>query len=138
MIPNTSDENINRKIAVILVADVVGYSKHMEKDENSTLRAYSECEQILKHLLERKQGMIFNTAGDSVLVEFSSAVNAVECAVDFQDKIEQRGKKEDEVFKVKISFYSELIQSLESIEKDREIDEEELHKYKLFFQYSLQ
>lgn len=46
----------------------------------------------------------------------------------FQDKIEQRGKKEDEVFKVKISFYSELIQSLESIEKDREIDEEELHK----------
>ena len=46
-----SDENINRKIAVILVADVVGYSKHMEKDENSTLRAYSECEQILKHLL---------------------------------------------------------------------------------------
>ena len=95
-----SDENINRKIAVVLVADVVGYSKHMEKDENSTLRAYSECEQILKHLLERKQGMIFNTAGDSVLVEFSSAVNAVECAVDFQDKIEQRNKSSETTTKL--------------------------------------
>ena len=50
-----SEENINRKIAVILVADVVGYSKHMEKDENSTLTAYSECEQILKYFLEQKQ-----------------------------------------------------------------------------------
>ena len=95
-----SDENINRKIAVILVADVVGYSKHMEKDENSTLRAYSECEQILKHLLERKQGMIFNTAGDSVLVEFSSAVNAVECAVDFQNKIEQRNQSSETTTKL--------------------------------------
>ena len=66
-----SEENINRKIAVILVADVVGYSKHMEKDENLTLKAYSECEQILKPLLEQKQGMIFNTAGDSVLIAVS-------------------------------------------------------------------
>ena len=83
---------INRKVSVILAADVVGYSKHMEKDENSTLKAYSECEQILKPLLEQNQGMIFNTAGDSVLIEFSSAVNAVECAVDFQNKIEQRNQ----------------------------------------------
>ena len=43
-----SDIDPNRKIAVILVADVVGYSKHMEHDENSTLQAYSECEKILK------------------------------------------------------------------------------------------
>ena len=39
---------IDRKIAVILVADVVGYSKHMERDENATLRAYAECEKLLK------------------------------------------------------------------------------------------
>ena len=77
----------NRKIAVILVADVVGYSKHMEKDENATLQAYSECEKILKGLLEKRQGLIFNTAGDSVLAEFNSAVNAVECAVEFQNKM---------------------------------------------------
>ena len=95
-----SEENINRKIAVIVVADVVGYSKHMEKDENSTLKAYSECEQILKPLLEQKQGMIFNTAGDSVLIEFSSAVNAVEFAVDFQNKIEQRNQSSETTTKL--------------------------------------
>ena len=89
-----SDEVINRKIAVILVADVVGYSKHMEKDEDATLKAYSECEKILKGLLDKRQGSIFNTAGDSVLAEFSSAVNAVECAVEFQNKIKERNQSE--------------------------------------------
>ena len=87
-----SDEVINRKIAVILVADVVGYSKHMEKDEDATLKAYSECEKILKGLLDKRQGSIFNTAGDSVLAEFPSAVNAVECAVEFQNKIKERNQ----------------------------------------------
>ena len=43
----------NRKIAVIFVADVVGYSKHMEKDEDATLKAYGECEKILKKLLKK-------------------------------------------------------------------------------------
>ena len=41
---------INRKIAVIFVVDVVGYSKHMEVDENGTVRSYNECEKILKKL----------------------------------------------------------------------------------------
>lgn len=89
-----SDEVIDRKIAVILVADVVGYSKHMEKDEDATLKAYFECEKILKSLLDKRQGSIFNTAGDSVLAEFPSAVNAVECAVEFQNKIRERNQSE--------------------------------------------
>ena len=80
----------SRKIAVIFVADVVGYSKHMEKDEDATLKAYSECEKILKKLLKKYVGSIFNTGGDSALVEFPSAVNAVECAVDFQNEIKER------------------------------------------------
>ena len=80
----------NRKIAVIFVADVVGYSKHMEKDEDATLKAYDVCEKILKKLLKKYVGSIFNTGGDSALVEFQSAVNAVECAVDFQNEIKER------------------------------------------------
>ena len=84
-----SDEEIERKIAVIFATDVVGYSKHMEKDEDETLKAYSECEGILKDLLDQRQGSIFNTAGDSVLAEFTSAVNAAECAVEFQNKIKE-------------------------------------------------
>ena len=87
-----SDVDTNRKIAVILVADVVGYSKHMEEDEKATLEAYSECESLLNELLEKRNGSIFNTAGDSVLVEFTSAVNAVEFAVEFQNKIMERNK----------------------------------------------
>ena len=81
---------IDRKIAVILVADVVGYSKHMEKDENATIKNYSACEKILNNLLKKYKGSVFNTGGDSVLVEFPSAVNAVECGVAFQNDIKKR------------------------------------------------
>jgi hypothetical protein len=66
----TMISEIDRKIAVILVADVVGYSKHMERDENTTLKAYAECEKILKTCLKKYKGSIFNTAGDSALAEF--------------------------------------------------------------------
>ena len=85
-----AEPEIDRKIAVIFVADVVGYSKHMEKDENATFKAYGECEKILNKLLKKYKGSVFNTAGDSVLAEFPSAVNAVECAVDFQNEIKER------------------------------------------------
>ena len=81
---------IDRKIAVIFVADVVGYSKHMERDENATIKSYNACEKILNKLLKKYGGSVFNTAGDSVLAEFPSAVNAVECGVDFQNEINKR------------------------------------------------
>ena len=81
---------VDRKIAVILVADVVGYSKHMEADENATIGSYNDCEKILNKLLKKYKGSVFNTAGDSVLAEFPSAVNAVQCGVDFQSEIKKR------------------------------------------------
>ena len=84
--------DIDRKIAVIFVADVVGYSKHMEKDENATIKNYNACEKILNKLLKKYNGSVFNTAGDSVLAEFPSAVNAVECGVDFQNEIKKRNE----------------------------------------------
>ena len=93
---------VDRKIAVILVADVVGYSKHMEKDENATLKAYAECEKLLKACLKKYKGSIFNTAGDSALAEFPSAVNAVECGVAFQNDIKKRN--ESDKTEVKLEF----------------------------------
>ena len=93
---------IDRKIAVILVADVVGYSKHMERDENATLKAYAECEKILKTCLKKYKGSIFNTAGDSALAEFPSAVNAVECGVAFQNDIKKRNQSDKT--EVKLEF----------------------------------
>ena len=88
------NSEIDRKIAVIFVADVVGYSKHMEKDENATIRSYNACEKILNKLLKKYKGSVFNTAGDSVLAEFPSAVNAVECGVDFQNEIKKRNQSD--------------------------------------------
>ena len=93
---------IDRKIAVILVADVVGYSKHIERDENATLEAYAECEKILKTCLKKYKGSIFNTAGDSALAEFPSAVNAVECGVAFQNEIKKRNTSDKT--EVKLAF----------------------------------
>ncbi len=93
---------VDRKLAVILVADVVGYSKHMEKDENATLRAYAECEKLLKTCLKKYKGSIFNTAGDSALAEFPSAVNAVECGVAFQSDIKKRNESDET--EVKLAF----------------------------------
>jgi len=93
---------IDRKIAVIFVADVVGYSKHMEKDENATIKNYNTCEKILYKLLKKYKGSVFNTAGDSVLAEFPSAVNAVECGVDFQNSIKKRNELDST--EVKLEF----------------------------------
>ena len=96
------NKEIDRKIAVILVADVVGYSKHMERDENATLNAYAECENLLKTSLKKYKGSIFNTAGDSALAEFLSAVNAVECGVAFQNDIKKRNQSDKT--EVKLEF----------------------------------
>ncbi len=93
---------IDRKIAVIFVADVVGYSEHMKKDENATISNYNACEKILDKLLKKYKGSVFNTAGDSVLAEFPSAVNAVECGVEFQNEIRKRN--ESKKTNVKLSF----------------------------------
>ncbi len=85
---------IDRKIAVIFIADVVGYSKHMEQDENATIKSFNACEKILNKLLKKYKGSVFNTAGDSVLAEFPSAVNAVECGVAFQNEIKKRNQSD--------------------------------------------
>ena len=95
-----SADEIDRKIAVIFVADVVGYSKHMEKDENATFKAYGECEKILNKLLKQYKGSIFNTAGDSVLAEFPSAVNAVDCGVAFQNETKKRNENQNKGVKL--------------------------------------
>ena len=85
-----TDNKIVRKIAVIFVTDVVGFSKLMEKNEDATLKSLRACRDILDRLFEEHGGRIFNTAGDSVLAEFQSAVSAVICATEFQKLIKQR------------------------------------------------
>ena len=89
-----SNDDIDRKIAVIFATDLVGYSKHMEKDENATLRGLRECNKIIETIIKKQKGRIFNTGGDSVFAEFPSAVSAVDAAVEFQKQIKDRNEKD--------------------------------------------
>ena len=87
-----SDERVQRKVTVILAADVVGYSTMMEGDEEQTLKNLKACRAISDGLISEYHGRIFNTAGDSVIAEFQSAVDAVVCASEFQKAIRQRNE----------------------------------------------
>ncbi len=87
-------KEIERKIAVIFATDVVGYSKSVEKNEDQTIKNFRVCKKILDDLFKEHDGRIFNTAGDSVLAEFSSAVSAVICATEFQRLIKERNESE--------------------------------------------
>ena len=77
-----------RRLAAILVADVVGYSRLMEMDEAGTLAALKRWRQdVLEPLVAKHHGRVVKLMGDGVLIEFASAVHAVQCAVDFQAAI---------------------------------------------------
>ncbi|MBP2237257.1 adenylate cyclase [Sinorhizobium kostiense] len=80
-----ANESIRRRLAAILAADVVGYSRLMERDEKNThTLLMARWKEVLEPLVANHQGRIFKRTGDGVLVEFSSAVNAVECAAALQ------------------------------------------------------
>ncbi len=89
-----ANKEIERKIAVIFATDVVGYSKSVEKNEEQTIKNFRVCKKILEDLFKEHDGRIFNTAGDSVLAEFSSAVSAVICATEFQRLLKERNESE--------------------------------------------
>ena len=69
---------------------MVGFSKLMEINEDETLKSFRTCKDILDKLFAEHGGRIFNTAGDSILAEFQSAVSAVICANEFQKLIKER------------------------------------------------
>src|SRR5262249_21720931 len=76
--------DVTRRLVAVFAADVEGYSRLMGADEVGTLRGLTERRAILDKLIGEHRGRIANTAGDSVLAEFGSAVDAVKCAVDAQ------------------------------------------------------
>src|SRR5229473_3079672 len=75
---------MERKLTAILCADVYGYSRLMGDDEEATLRTLSSHRKLIDSLIEQHRGRFVNSAGDSVLAEFASVVNAVQCAVEIQ------------------------------------------------------
>lgn len=81
---------IERKLTTILAADIAGYTRLMERDEAGTLERLRDCRRLLAGLVERHRGRIANTAGDGVLAEFPSVVEAVRCAVEIQQELGAR------------------------------------------------
>src|SRR6266852_5079252 len=75
---------VSRRLVAVFAADVEGYSRLMGADEVGTLKGLTEQRAILDRLIADHRGRIANTAGDSVLAEFGSAVDAVQCAVEAQ------------------------------------------------------
>ena len=83
----------NRKLAVILAADAVGYSLLMGDDEAATVRTLTEYRQLFTEHSAHHGGRIVDTAGDSVLAVFDSAVEAVECAAEIHKALDRRNRQ---------------------------------------------
>ncbi|MDJ1159530.1 adenylate/guanylate cyclase domain-containing protein [Chelatococcus sp. SYSU_G07232] len=81
---------LKRKIAAILAADVAGYSRLVAEDEEETLRRLAAYREVFDDFVRKAGGRIFNTAGDSVMCEFESAVEATRCAIDIQESLRTR------------------------------------------------
>ena len=105
---------VERKLTTILAADVVEFSKLMGEDEAGTLEALKACRSIIDGVVEDHHGRVFGSAGDSVIVEFSSPVHAVWCASEFQKLIAQRNAtladKERMRFRVGINLGDVIIE----------------------------
>ena len=84
---------VERKLAAILCADVYGYSRLMGRDEEATLVTLTAHRKIIDSLIEQHHGRFVNSAGDSVLAEFASVVEAVNCAVDIQIALKAENAK---------------------------------------------
>jgi adenylate cyclase len=81
---------MERKLAAILSADVEGYGRLMGDDEAATVRTITEYRGVMSSAVSRHSGRVVDAPGDNVLAEFSSVVDAVQCAVDIQRELQSR------------------------------------------------
>ena len=82
-----------RKLTAILSADVKGYSRLMGEDEEGTIRTLNAYKEVITGFIQNHRGRVVGTAGDSVLAEFASVVDAVRCAVEIQEELKDRNKE---------------------------------------------
>ena len=78
---------MDTKLATIICSDVIGYSTLMQRDEEGTLRRLDVCRAVIDPLINQHKGRLFNTGGDSILIEFASAVDAVRFSIEMQTKM---------------------------------------------------
>ena len=90
--PDGQSSVVERRLATILMADVFGYSRMMGEDEERTVRVFRGHRAVFDELLKVHRGRVFNTAGDAILAEFPSAVEAVRCATEIQAALRTRNE----------------------------------------------
>ena len=90
-----SEQKPRRKLAAILAADIVGFSKKMGENEDRTLHNLKACRAITDESIETYHGRVFGSAGDSVIAEFASPVDAIVAAVEFQRNMRDRNNEVD-------------------------------------------
>ena len=98
---------MERRLAAILAADVVGYTRLMGADEVGTLRRMAELrERVLEPIIAEHRGRIFKLMGDGLLVEFASVVDAVACALAWQNDVAEReaGVEKDKQLQFRIGI----------------------------------
>ncbi len=88
---NTQD--VKRKLTAILSADVEGYSRLMGQDEIGTIRTLTAYRDAMSDLILQHRGRVVDAPGDNLLAEFASVVNAVQCAVEIQQTLDQRNEE---------------------------------------------
>lgn len=79
-----AENKMQRKLTAILSADVKGYSKLMGYDDESTVNTITAYREIVSHLVDKHQGRVVDAPGDNILVDFNSALNAVNSAIEIQ------------------------------------------------------
>jgi len=83
-------QRTQRRLAAIMAADVVGYSHLMGHDEERAHAAFRTCHAVIKEIVTNHRGRIFGGAGDSIMVEFASPVEAVRAGVDIQHRLTEQ------------------------------------------------
>jgi adenylate cyclase len=87
-----TEERARRKLSGILSADAVGYSRLMQKDEESTIRTLADSKELMANLIQQYRGRVVDAPGDNLLAEFGSVVDAVECAVKIQQELKTKNE----------------------------------------------
>jgi class 3 adenylate cyclase len=85
-----ADEGFERKLTAILSADVEGYSRLMDDDEEATVRTLTSYRTTISNFVEQYGGRVVDSPGDNILAEFKSVVDAVNCAVEIQRDLAER------------------------------------------------
>ena len=87
---------VERRLAAILAADIAGYSALMGADEEATVRDLKAHQSVILPMIKEHGGRVIDTAGDGILAEFASVLNAVKCAVAIQKTMAERNAAIDQ------------------------------------------